>query len=260
MTRFLTPSKVGLLCLIELYTDGVVPSSSTIPILSFILNQFLPSTQSVSQPTRYTPAQDLPFILDLGSFETLLTAHPIAAGFPGRTLWDGFLAKLWEIDSLDALHDFFARRSHLLAKTREDAKKDNEIGLPTPSPDIIILSRTSPFGSFIRRAKVEFERLRFSDVQSLWTAFARWRHETRTYWARRSGILNRWAGDQALSDGEEQWGPEATEMLELVAYGGLDIEDNEEGRVSTDDVEKLLEFQVEQMQSRSCFRRCTNDG
>jgi anaphase-promoting complex subunit 5 len=38
-------------------------------------------------------------------------------------------------------------------------------------------------------------------------------------------------------------------MLESVAYG-LDIAgDSEEGNVSTDDVEKLLDFQVEQMQS-----------
>ena len=68
-------------------------------------------------------------------------------------------------------------------------------------------------------------------------------------------MLNRWAGDNALSDGEDVWGPEATEMLELVAYGALGAEDEEEGRVSTDDVEKLLEFQVEQMQSRCCFPR-----
>jgi anaphase-promoting complex subunit 5 len=260
MARFLTPSKIALLCLIELYTDAVVPSSSTIPILSFILNQLLPSTQSKAQHKSSAPAQGLPFILDLTSFETLLTAHSSAAALPGRTLWDGFLAKLWEIDSLHALHVFFARRSNLLAKSGEDAKKDNEIGIPAPSPDMIILSRTSPFGSFVRRAKVEFERLMFSDAQSLWTAFVRWRHETRTYWARRNGMLNRYAGDKALSDGEDEWGPEATEMLELVAYGGLSIEDEEEGRVSTDDVEKLLEFQVEQMQSRTCFRRCTSGG
>ena len=72
-------------------------------------------------------------------------------------------------------------------------------------------------------------------------------------------MLNRWAGDKALNDGEIEWGAEATEMLELVAYGGLNIEDEEEGRVSTDDVDKLLEFQVDQMQSRLCspsFKIC----
>ena len=64
-------------------------------------------------------------------------------------------------------------------------------------------------------------------------------------------MLNRWAGDRALNDAEGRWGPEAAEMLELVVYGGLNLEDEGKGRVSTDDVEKLLEFQVEQMQSKS---------
>jgi anaphase-promoting complex subunit 5 len=260
MTRFLTPSKIGLLCLIELYTDAVVPSSSTIPILSFILNQLLPSIQPKAQHKPAVEGEDLPFVLDLKSFETLLSAHPSASGVPGRNLWDRFLTKLWEIDSLDALHVFFARRSNLLAKTREDAKKDNEMGIPPPSADMIILSRTSPFGSFVRRAKLEFERLRFGDAQSLWMAFVRWRQKTRTYWARRNGMLNRWAGDTALNEGEDEWGPEATEMLELVAYGSFIIRDEEEGCVSTDDVEKLLEFQVEQMQSKSPYPDCKSQA
>lgn len=258
MTRFLTPSKIGLLCLIELYTEAAVPSSSTIQILSFILKQLLPSTQAKAQHHKraVSAQQDLPFILDLKSFEALLSAHASASGVPGRTLWDHFLAKLWEIDSLDALHVFFARRASQLAKSREDAAKDAEMGIPRPaSAEVMVLSRTSPLGSFVRRAKVEFERLRFGDAQGLWTAFMRWRLETRSYWARRNGMLNRWAGDAALSHGEDIWGAEATEMLELVAYGSLNAGDEEEGRVSTDDVEKLLEFQVEQMQSKSRLPR-----
>ena len=66
-------------------------------------------------------------------------------------------------------------------------------------------------------------------------------------------MLDRWAGDKALTDGEEKWGAEATEILEMVAYQRLNVEDDEKGRVvSTDDVEKLLEFQVERMQSKCC--------
>jgi anaphase-promoting complex subunit 5 len=249
MTRFLTPSKIGLLALVELYTDAIVPTSSTIPILSFVLNQLLPNNFK-SQPRDLASLQALPFLLDLKAFETLLAAHPAASGLPGRSLWDHFLKKIWDIDSLDALHVFFARRSNLLAKSREELKKDGEMGIPPPSEDMIILSRTSPFGSFVRRSKVEFERLRFGDALALWTAFKKWRHDSKTYWSRRNGALGRWVGDSALADGEEEWGMEATEMLELVAYGGLSLEDTDEGCVSSDDVEKLLEFQVEQMQSK----------
>lgn len=75
-----------------------------------------------------------------------------------------------------------------------------------------------------------------------------------TYWLRRNGALGRWAGDKALGDGERNWGTEATEMLELVAYGDLREDAAGEGTVSTDDVEKLLEFQVNQMQSKFHFK------
>jgi anaphase-promoting complex subunit 5 len=162
MTRFLTPSKIGLLTLIELYTDAIVPTSATIPILSFIVNQLLPATIK-SQPSKLRPSETLPFILDLKTFESLLTAHAAACGLPGRSLYDHFLKKIWDIDSLNSLHEFFAKRTYLLARTRDEIKKDGELGIPPPSEDMIILSRTSPFGSFVRRSKVEFERLRFSD-------------------------------------------------------------------------------------------------
>jgi anaphase-promoting complex subunit 5 len=246
MARFLTPSKIGILALIELYTCAIVPTSATIPVLSFIIDQVLPS----KSPSIFTSSsQNLPFILDLKSFETLLAGHPSASGLPGRTLWDYFLKKLWDIDSLDALHIFFEESVNLLVKPRDELKKDGEIGIPPPSPDMIVLSRTSPFGSFVRRAKVEFDRLQFNDSRSLWTAFVRWRQDTVAYWARRNGGLRRWAGDKALSEGELQWGAEATEMLEIIAYDGLLSGEVVEGTVSTDDAEKLLEFQVEQMQS-----------
>lgn len=250
MTRYLTPAKIGLLSLIELYTDAIVPTASTIPILSFILSQLIPATAK-SQPKTSAPPQILPFILDLKSFETLLAAHPAASGLPGRSLWDHFLKKVWEIDSLDALHVFFAQRTNLLAKSRDEIKKDGEMGIPPPSEDMILLSRTSPCGAFVRRAKLEFERLRFSDALSLWTSFCSWREGSRKYWTRRNGGLGRWAGDRALEEGEEDWGTDATEMLELVAYGTARVEGESAGSVSTDDVEKLLEFQVEQMQSMS---------
>jgi anaphase-promoting complex subunit 5 len=246
MTRFLTPSKVGLLALIELYAEAAVPTTSTIPILSFILGQLLPSIIN-SQSRSSSSLESLPFLLDLHAFETLLAAHPSAAGLPGRTLWDKFLEKLWGIDSLDALHEFFATRTFLLAKSPEEIKKDGELGIPPPSQDMILLSRTSPLGSFVRRAMVEFDRLRFSDALALWIAFAKWRQESKVYWIRRNGALGRWAGDKALEKGEEDWGPEATEMLELVAYEN-NLDGVDDGGVSTDDVEKLLEFQVEQLQ------------
>jgi len=261
MTRYLTPSKIALLALIELYTDATVPTSSTIPILSFLLNQLLPSTVPRFQPEASTLVQPLPFILEPNAFETLLAAYPAAHGLPGRTLWDHFLKKLWDIDSLDALHIFFEKRVHLLAKPHDEAKRDADMGIPPPSQSMIILSRTSPFGSFVRRAIVEFERLRFSDAVSLWMTFVKWRQDTRIYWLRRNGGgLSRWAGDNALLDGQLEWGVEETEMLQIIAYGNLNIDDADEGCLSTDDIEKVLEFQVEQMQSKLSTSKSPGTG
>lgn len=248
MTRFLTPPKIGLLALIELYTQDVVPTASTIPILSFILNQLLPSTAKTAHPQATPPQNPLPFILTLDTYETLLAAHPAASGFPGRTLWDQFLHKLWNIDSLNALHEFFDQRTNLLAQTHDENKRDGEMGIPPPDGNMIFLSRTSPVGSFVRRSEVEFERLRFSDALALWISFSKWRQETQRYYSTKVGLLGRWAGDKALEAGEIKWGVDATEMLETVAYG-IDITGHQEGCVSSDDIEKFLDFQVEQMQS-----------
>ncbi|CAD6447858.1 f5e64528-fb3f-49b6-9565-50bb820acb3d [Sclerotinia trifoliorum] len=245
MSRHLTPPKIGLLVLIELYTDGIVSTSSTISLLSFILAQLLPSS-SVKQPGKVFATPQYP-ILDLGTFEALLKQHNAASGHPGRSLWDHFLAKLWKIDSLDALHEFFARLDNLLAKSREDIKKDGEMGIPPPSGDMILLSRISPIGSFLRKAQIEFERLKFGDVLQLWTSFMKWRQQSKGYWARRGRAVGNWPGDKVLAEGEEEWGFDETETLAHITYGGLDEEDAS-GSISTGDVEKLLEFHVEQMQ------------
>ncbi len=260
MTRFLIPSKIGLLVLVELYTEAIVPTEATVPFLSFILKQLFSATLRSHAPFLKSEGNDLPFILDLESFETLLAPFSTPARtLVGRSLWDYFLQKLWDIDSVHALHEFFDRTSYLLVKTKEELKRDSELdgrlGIPAPSDAMIILSRGSPLGSFVRKAKVEFDRLRFCDAITLWSSFVRWRQPSEQYWSRRPGVQKGWLADSVLAEGEEDWGPEAAETLELIAYGGLGTEDRENGNICTDDIEKLLDLQVEQMQSKYCLSR-----
>ncbi|KAH8802867.1 anaphase-promoting complex subunit 5-domain-containing protein [Xylogone sp. PMI_703] len=242
--RFLTPAKIGLLVLIELYVDSSVPSSAAIPVLDFLLKNLLPALSSLQQKKEAIPADSLPFNPDLDTFETLLAAHTSATGLPGRTLWDNFLEKLWNIDSLHALHEFFENRTQYLvprrAENREEGERDG-------TEDRILLSRSSPLGSYIRRAKLQFERLRFEDSVALWRAFMTWRAKTMGYWARKKGELSKWAGDIVLGDGELEWGAEGSETLALAAYGVGGVEETSNW-ISTQDVVSLLEFQVEQMQ------------
>jgi anaphase-promoting complex subunit 5 len=251
MARFLTPAKIGLLALIELYTDAEVQTSSTIPILSFLISHILPP----NPPSPLNPSEDQAygsdnFILSTKQFEELLIDHP-ASGLPGRSLWYLFLKKLWDINSLDALHVFFDHRSHLLVKTREDLQRDAEMGIPPPSPGMILLSRTSPFGTFVRRAQLEFFRLKFHDALNLWKSFVAFRQQTLAAWKKKNPDADHWSFDVVLHEGSEEWGDNVLETFGSVAYGSLiNQPEDADGLVSTDDVEKLLEFQVEQMQSK----------
>lgn len=258
MPRYLTPVKIGLLALIELYTENQVPTASTIPVLFFITSKILPS--SLPKPRNVLPHDDTKsheqeFLIAAQDFEELLSGRSCALDLPGRTLWDLFVKKLWEIDSLDALHVFFDNKSRLLAKTKEELKKDEELGILPPAPEVILLSRTSPFGVFVRRAQLEFARLKFQDTTGLWRSFLSWRKSTKAAWAKRNPWFTE-SGDWAAIDSSLLEEPAWMEgELATVAYGDLleREQDHTEGLVSTDDVEKLLEFQVEQMQSVSIF-------
>lgn len=254
MARYLTPASIGLLCLIELYTDSAVPIPSTVPILSFIISHLLPP--SLLRPRDYladneTREDNANFIISIEDFEALLAACPSASGFPGRTLWDIFLMKLWDINSLHALHDFFGRRSHLIIKTREDTQMDTDIGIPPPSQAMILLSRASPFGAFVRRAQLEFTRLKFQDTLKLWTSFIAYRQVTLSTWRRRNPSAGTWSFDAMLEGADKEWDQNMLQTLVNVAYPNIFTHHGTSDRlVSTNDVEKLLEFQIEQMQSK----------
>lgn len=261
MARYLTPAKIGLLVLIELYTEAVVPTTSTIPILSFIISHLLPS--SLPKPHNILPGEQqrdssCNFIITIEDYKRLLSVYPSASGVPGRTLWDLFLKKLWAVDSLHALHEFFDHRPILLTKTREESQKDTEVGIIPPHEDTILISRTSPLGAFIRRAHLEFTRLKFHDALKLWKSFISYRQPTLAAWKKRNPQIGNFSFDSVLHEADEEWEPDALEQVANVAYGDfLSGQNGGSEFISTDDVEKLLEFQIEQMQSRSFLRLCS---
>ena len=258
MARYLTPASIGLLCLIELYRDQVVQVQSTVPILSFIVSHLLPS--SLPKPQNNIPGAparetSLNIIITPDDFQKVLQGHRAFNQVSGKTLWDAFLEELWGIDSLDALHEFFESRRELLQKTKEQVKKDREDGVAPADPRKIYISRTSPMGAFVRRAQLEFTRLKFHDAVNLWKAFVNYRQTTFDYYKIRHPEAGTWKFDKVLEgekkkDGEkEEWanGTRAT-FLEIgyENFGKRDIA----GMVSTNDIEKLLEFQIDQMQSK----------
>lgn len=128
MARYLTPAKIGLLVLTELYVEEAVPSDAIVPVLSFIASHAMgydPNGPSTSQAARWTKAERaVSLVISIKDFEKLLSSYPFLMGLPGKRLWDQFLNKLWGIDSLHALGEFFEHLSWTLSRTKEELRRE----------------------------------------------------------------------------------------------------------------------------------------
>ena len=235
MSRYLTPSKVGLLALISVYIDDVVPTASTIPILSFVLSHLLPLNADTGTGSGRKPA------LHIEDFEKATCSH--ASSIPGRNVWDLLLKCLWKINTFDAFHVFFDSLANLLPRSREElALADEDAGL-LDGPRMR-LSRTSPMGAFVRRAQLEFGRLQFGDSMALWKSFVVYRKPTFAAWSRRNSAAASLSRHDAQLDGCTN--PDIDNLL----YGDATDVVLRDPSASTDDLESLLEFLIDQMQSR----------
>lgn len=250
MSRFLSPRDIGLLQLISIYCEAAVSSEGLLPVLHFLARHMGTDLDrdSPDADSRFRRAQDdIDLVRSIKAFETLLQPFSAAVGLPGRRLWDLFLAKLWAIDSLDALHQFFDQLPSLLA-TKEDTRRMVE---PEEGASISItripLTLHSPFALFVRRAQLEFSRLPFSDASTLWKDFIVYRQPTAAAWMRRNPSSNGCHFDKVLEISEPDWG-EGAASLESIAYGDLS---NARVPVSANSLDSLIEFQVAQMQSES---------
>ncbi|KAL0937930.1 Anaphase-promoting complex subunit 5 [Colletotrichum truncatum] len=259
MARYLTPAKIGLLSLIELYTDEHVPTAAIIPVLSFITSHLLDPdplslTTTARKDTRWKKAEStVSLVIGIKDFEKLLSAHSVVIGLPGRKLWDTFLTKLWGVNSLDLLHEFFERQSKCLAKTKGELRRaeiEGDAAAQQQPQAGITLSRNSPLGQFVRRCQLEFSKLRFHDATQLWTDFVQYRQPTAGYLRKRNPSFGRLSFDNVLMTGEQaDWDLEGVSALTSVVYGDMVSSGTPSAvPVSTDDIELLLEFQIEQMQ------------
>ena len=240
MSRYLTPSKIGLLALISLYTESVVPSAATISILSFLVSHILPVNTAASQHTSSLQARHVTLAIE--DFQKATISY--VSGRPGRTIWDLLLDKLWKINSFDALHIFFDTLSKLLQKPPDEQQQDAEDGTESKS-NHIRLSRASPMGSFVRRAQLEFTRLQFHDGVTLWRKFVAYRAPTLPQWKKRNQSADQISFDANLQEEHLNLGDRLTDVV----YGELAHGAGHDASMSTEDMEKLLEYQIDQMQS-----------
>ena len=230
MPRYLTPSKIGLLTLIAVYVEGHVSSTATVPVLSFLMNNLLPPRHNNNKSGTSRTS------LSIQDFQNALSK--LASDFPGRTIWNLFLRKLWQFDSLDSLYVFFDFISTLLAKTRDQLIQERDAGLVHSNQEIR-LSRTSPLGLFVRRAQVEFIRIQMEDGVALWKSLLQFREPSRVIVRKRNPSVSKTGYDINIPlDGP----------VHDVLYGNLVQESA--SVTSVHDVDLLLEFQLEKIQSK----------
>ncbi|KAF2146216.1 uncharacterized protein K452DRAFT_219925 [Aplosporella prunicola CBS 121167] len=237
MARYLNPQKISLLVLSSLYCDSVLPVSATLPILSFITAQIIPP--SLPHFALSDSENSNNGVVSIHDFENALAS--VASISPDQTLLDLFLERLWSIDSLDALHEFFDGLSDLLAKPGQGATG------PEAEPSgkrRIYLSRTSPLGMFIRRAQLEFTRLQFYDASKLWSAFINYRQPTAASGLEQTEDPENPVFDANLPNLDAIRGDDLFEA----AYGHLARDKKTDALASTDEIERLLAFQIDQLQ------------
>ncbi|OKL63090.1 hypothetical protein UA08_02006 [Talaromyces atroroseus] len=241
MSRYLTPSKVALLCLVSLYTEGIVPNTSAVPILSFLVAHILPVRPGDSDKSSRAFNRDRNHAVSMDELEEVLAYH--ASSIPGRSVWDLLLRKMWSLDCCDALESFFADIHCIVEKPREELIYERDNGI-VPVMDRMLLSRSSPLGAFVRRAQLEFTRLQFHDSVRLWRGFIKYRLPTYRAWARRHPS----GGQSAVDANLAELGLDSGSYLGQVIYRNIEYDSDEEAGISTKDVEQLLIFQVEELQ------------
>ena len=244
MSRYLTPAKIGLLALISLYTESKIPSAAIIPVLSFLVSHVLPINSAASQNQSFLHSHHI--TLGIGDFQKATISH--VSGIPGRTIWDLLLDNLWKVDSFDALYVFFETLSSILQKTPEEQQQNAGREIDS-NLKRMRLSRASPIGLFVRRAQLEFTRLQFHDGVTLWRNLVAYRAPTLLQWKKRNQAAGYISFDANLREEHLDLGNGLTDVV----YGELDHEAGHDSSVSTEDVEKLLEYQNDKMQSALDF-------
>lgn len=237
MGRFLTPSKIALLVLAQIYVKGSIPLSGTAKVLNVLVSRILFDSNDSEEFLRQ---QDGESVLDL---ERALAGQQSV--MPGRTAWDLFLKHLWGIDCADALDWFISEMPLLLTKTREEMLKERDEGILLEPAGRVV--RTSPLGAFIRRCSLEYLRLQFHDSAALWMDFVAYRMPTKGAFTRKNPHGLRNAFDVNLAD----LGIDASHPLASIMFRPLLDRAEEQGKISsTYDSERLMEFQVSEMQSK----------
>jgi len=242
MARYLTPSKVCLLTLISMYCD-LPPSTASISLLSFLTSHIMSNTISASQSATLKSASTL--LMTLDDISNALRSIPMK-GVP-LNYWEQFICRSWTLGNIDEFMDFFGNLAilfhHRVGKKQITDEQWTGMGKGGKRHQIC-LTKTSILGIFVRRAQVEFERLPFDGVAALWREYESYIAPTRAVLkpALRKSIAKTRDGVDTLNEGSRG------RILEVLNLASNEPSEGVE-TPSTNDVNRLLEFQIDEMQS-----------
>jgi anaphase-promoting complex subunit 5 len=238
MSRYITPSKLAQLVLLGIYVRGNVPNDALIAVLAFVsarIHHYSATAGNGASPPVYRSA---PATMD----DFLHMMKPFD-GLPGRTLHMLFLDALWAIKTLEDLHDFFREMVDFFKKPYEPSEDEDEDSSEEVDK-MYLLDGLSPIGMFVRRTYLEFVRLQFDDTAKLWVSFVKFRQPTDAKWQKLPDL-------RRLDPTFAELGVQADSIMPGIVYGRVLDQMHDEEDLSTHEIDRMLEFQLEKLQSAS---------
>jgi anaphase-promoting complex subunit 5 len=240
MSRYITASKLAQLVLLGVYVRGKVPNDALIAVLAFVsarIHSAATASNGASPPVyRSAPASIDDFLQMMKPFD----------GLPGRTLQATFVDALWAIRTLEDLHDFFREMVDFFKKPYELSDDEDE-DTSQEVDNMYLIDGLSPIGMFVRRTYLEFVRLQFDDTAKLWVSFVKFRQPTDAKW-------NKLPDLRRMDPTFAELGVLRDSIMPDIIYGRVFDGLHDEQDMSTHEMDRMLEFQLEKLQSTSMDR------
>lgn len=245
--RFLCPQKIWLLALALVFSKGVVPPSSVVQVLDFIMNNITNDAETTCNS--WVSGID-PVILT-EHFRSLLST--MESTISGRTIWHLLLKKIWKIQSPNGLNEMISHAPTVLIPGRQMVPQGGYDHLETRYR---LISRESLIGAFIRRTHLEYTRLHITHADALWRSFLAFREPTHQAFREMIQLYHPPPGPSIGPSTGSPTGP-------ISYYYNLPGLPNQHGNfpdefsfdrwwTSTHDVEALIAYQFSELQ-RTCF-------
>lgn len=239
-SKSLTPSKLCLLQLVLFYCRNYIPPDGKIPILSYLAAQLLPVRRADNLSA--APGRALINSRNIDDFCVLLSPYK-APPSDSKNLWEHFIASLWHVRDIDHFFTWVNNFNKLLV----DQALSEHIDVHEARPKHVVLSRNSLLGVFVRRAVLEFEQLQFHDVATLWQDFDTYRAATADCHRPEHSMFS----DSVVRAANNDFHNIADERILAIIGQSYNNADDHFSTSSTKDTERLLEFQIDEMQSLS---------